>query len=85
MDHHLLFVPPFTTEFYPFFSRQGGSIDILSTLVMCGAQVQVPSKDEVGMYPLHWACTEGHLRVVTWVRCKLICQLLNIIYPAQQY
>ncbi len=37
------------------------------------------------MYPLHWACTEGHLRVVTWVRCKLICQLLNIIYPAQQY
>ncbi len=71
VDHLLLRSSIYRWNVCLSFAHQGGSLEIVSTLVERGAQIQVPSTDVAGMYPLHWACTEGHLRVIIWVCCRL--------------
>ncbi len=67
-SHYHLIVSTIALIFFKsFLSHQGGAIDIVNTLVECGAEIEAPSKDAVGMYPIHWACTEGHLRIIIWV------------------
>ena len=40
-----------------------GDMDIFEMLADHRAPLFTPSQDAVGMQPMHWACTEGHMEV----------------------
>lgn len=44
-----------------------GDLELMELLVSMGAPYFEPSEDNVGMSPIHWACTEGRLEVVRFL------------------
>jgi hypothetical protein len=54
---------------------------MMDCLLAAGCPVDTQSSDAVGMYPMHWTCTEGHLPALKWVSIAFI--LPAATYDAQ--
>ncbi|CAM9785150.1 unnamed protein product [Discosporangium mesarthrocarpum] len=48
-------------------AAKGGDVEIMETLADAGCPTGETSTDGVGMTPLHWAATEGHLMASAWL------------------
>ena len=55
-----------------------GNIEIFRALLDAGAPFDVASSDKVAMFPLHWASTEGHLRVMREPLYDTLASMHNI-------
>eukprot|EP00611_Tribonema_gayanum_P004631 TRINITY_DN1382_c0_g1_i1.p1 TRINITY_DN1382_c0_g1~~TRINITY_DN1382_c0_g1_i1.p1 ORF type:complete len:567 (-),score=178.14 TRINITY_DN1382_c0_g1_i1:388-2088(-) len=51
-------------------AAKSGDVQLMELLLLAGSPLAVPSQDPVGMYPMHWTCTEGHLKALKWLRSR---------------
>jgi hypothetical protein len=52
----------------------------MELLLLAGCAIEAPSSDAVGMYPIHWACTEGHLGALKWVSTPHFISLARLSF-----